>query len=356
MSYDSTITAMDPAVNPVGSAGSALKNPAAAGHAAVMSDETIVGLKFLVDKRIEDANMGVVKSRQVADLAYDDVTIKGLDKATPDQVAEYDRTRTLWTANPSDPALFDQYEGARQKVFDAGKASATPAELEAVSNADVGVSLYRKEAFDATQYKEDTIPALDNHIETLVNGDPAATDPTEKLGISGTAAAKLETLPSDVATLSGGEAAVSHIARVDGTAPENPTNACLQTSLIARGLKALTDSGKLILDFGKKISSAIGGVLGDIKDWTVDKLKMFGDAIKGVVSSIGNMVKDAMATFKGWVQDGLNALKQALTIARNKAFMNFLSFDDACIKESMKEVINMNNVDQAALDKARVTA
>lgn len=356
MSYASTIAAMDVDVNPPGSAGSALQNPASAAHASMQSDPMITQLKSLISQRQTQASNAAVLTRQQEADAVDNIASFGTDAVTPQQVQAYIQSKRAWEVDRTNEQNYQAYLAARGPVYQAGLPFASQSDIDDVNARAADIAAASQEVTAAADQAQD-MSTYDSQVSSLVNGDPtAAAGSVEAMGIGGTAQAKLGSLTSDMAILSGGEAAVSHIARVDGTAPSNPANACLPTSLISRGLKALTDAGKHLMATMKTITDAIASVLGPIAQWGLDMLKSLAGALKSVFASIGNMIKGAMDTFKGWVQDGIDALSSALKIARNKAFMNFLSFDDPCMKEAMKEVININNVDQAALDKARATA
>ena len=149
---------------------------------------------------------------------------------------------------------------------------------------------------------------------------------------------------------------MEHIARVDGTAPTTPAEVCDPNSFLGKGMQMLTDAAKLIKDFGKNVMSHITSILGPIATWTKATLATLRENLSSILSSVASFVQGAIATFKTWVDAAEKALVDAMTMLKNKAFLNFLDFTNPCLKDSFKEVINMNNVDQVALEKARNTA
>lgn len=361
MSYQSTIDAMDIDANPIGSPGSALKNPAIEGAAGLNSDPMISGLFQLMDTRIANANTAVSASQQTADDAYDPVVNAGMLNAIPDQIAAYNSARNTWQSNLHDPNAYAAYAAARDPLYQAGVATATPDQLAAIDAGELDIGQARVEVSDAIQYKADTQPMFQQQVDALTHGDPTApAGSPEALGVVNHAGEAMKDMPSTMAILSGGQAAVDHIARVDAPTgappPADPSVACSADSLIRRGLKAITDAGKLLLDTAKAIAKSIGDVLGPIAQWTADMLKALGGVIKNVLQAAGQLLKAAMTTFIGWVRDAADAVAKALKTALNKAFLAFFGATDACMKDHLKETININNVDQAALDKASMTA
>lgn len=287
MSYASTIEAFDPDIHPIGSAGSALVNPAATGVTDFQNIESLSKLKSLIAANTADA-------------------------------------LAAWTANP------------------------TPETQAALDQANELSTAYG---------------TLDAQSTSLIHGDPSytvlPTDPDyNPPGILAQSQFRMTRLSQDMATLSGGEASLQHMARVDGSAARTSLAAdvCHPDSLIRKGLKTLTDAGKLLKDTISSVTSTIGQVLGDIKDWTTAKLKEMSALVKSAIGAVTDKLKDAVDTFKGWVKEGADALKSAISVSKNKAFVNFMDATDPCTKDALKEVININNVDEEALARARTTA